>query len=203
VNEFFDRTFEENVKRHPQFAAQLGMKIDYDKWEDLSDASNAADLAFAIENLATLKRDFNFDALDPQTQLSWRLFEAGVEQDAEGFRFRMNNYPVNQMYGWHSSVPTFLMNIHRVDSVQDAEAYIARLNGLPKQSEQLLVNLQARAEKGIIPPKFVFPLVLDACRKVLQGRPFDESGTDNPVLADITKKVGVLKDVDQPTRDRC
>ncbi len=202
ANEFFDKCFDENVARHPQFASSLGLKTDYDKWDDLSDAANAADLAFALQNLATLKRDFNFAALDPQTQLSWRLFEADIQQNAEGFRFRQNNFPVNQMFGWHSQTPTFLINIHRIDSVSDAEAYIARLNGVAKQADQLLVNLQTRAEKGIVPPKFVFPLVLDACRKVTEGRPFDESGTDSTLLADFTKKVAALKDVDQPTRDR-
>ena len=202
VNEFLDKKFDENVARHPQFASQLGLKIGYDKWEDLSDASNAEDLALQLENLATLKRDFNFDALDPQTQLTWRLFEQDVQQNAEGFRFRMHNYPVNQMYGWHSSTPTFLMNIHRVDNVQDAEAYIARLNGVAQQADQLIANLEARAEKGIIPPKFVFPLVLDACRKVTQGRPFDQGTEDSALMADFTKKVTALKEADQPTRDR-
>jgi uncharacterized protein (DUF885 family) len=93
ANAFLDKTFDENVARHPQFASQLGIKIGYDKWEDLSDASNAADLAFALQALATLKRDFNYKALDAQTQLTWRLFEADVQQNAEGFRFRMHNYP--------------------------------------------------------------------------------------------------------------
>ncbi|MFN2507588.1 MAG: DUF885 family protein [Chthoniobacterales bacterium] len=202
VNEFFDKNFDEFIARHPQFASQLGIKSDYDKWEDLSDASNAADLAISLQNLATLKRDFNFDALDPQTQLSWRLFEADVQQNAEGFRYRFHNYPVNQMFGWHAQTPTFLINIHRIDSVQDAEAYIARLNGVLKQAEQVIANLQTRANKGIVPPKFVFPLVLDACRKVLQGRPFDDSSAESTLLADITKKVTALKDVDQPTRER-
>ena len=202
VNEFFDRKFDENVARHPQFASQLGLKIGYDKWEDLSDASNAEDLAISLQNLAELKRNFDFNKCDPQTQLSWRLFEHDVQLNGEGFRFRMHNYPVNQMYGWHSSTPTFLMNIHRVDSVQDAEAYIARLNGVDEQAAQVVKNLQARAEKGIIAPKFVFPLVLDACRKVIQGRPFEATGNDSALLADFTKKVTALKDVDQPTRDR-
>jgi uncharacterized protein (DUF885 family) len=202
VNEFFDRKFDENVARHPQFASQLGLRIGYDKWEDLSDASNAEDLAIALRNLAELKSNFNFDAVDRQTQLSWRLFEHGVQLDAEAFRFRFHNYPVNQMYGWHSSTPTFLMNIHRVDSVQDAEAYIARLNGVDEQADQVIKNLQVRAEKGIIAPKFVYPLVLDASRKVIQGRPFDDSENDSALLADFTKKVTALKDVDQPTRDR-
>ncbi|MBA2623645.1 MAG: DUF885 domain-containing protein [Chthoniobacterales bacterium] len=202
VNEFFDKCFDENVARHPQFASSLGIKKDYDKWEDLSDSSNAEDLAISLQNLATLKRDFDFNSLDPQTQLSWRLFEQDVQTNAEGFRFRFHNYPVNQMFGWHSSTPTFLINIHRIDSVSDAEAYIARLNGVAKQAEQVIANLQTRAEKGIIPPRFAFPLVLDACRKVTVGRPFDASENDSTLLADFTKKVTALKDLDQPTRDR-
>ena len=201
VNEFFDKAFDEYVARHPQFASQLGIKTRYGEWDELSDAANAEDLAKSLETLATLKREFNFDRLDAQAQLSWRLFEHDVQQNAEAFRFRMHNYPINQMYGWHSSVPTFLMNIHRIDNVQDAEAYIARLHGVPKQGDQLIKGLRTRAEKGIIPPKFVFPLVLDACRKVTQGRPFDESNTDSALLADFTKKVTALKDVDQATRD--
>ena len=202
ANEFFDKNFDAYIARHPQFASQLGIKTDYDKWDDLSDAANVADLAISLENLAALKRDFDFNALDPQTQLSWRLFEQDVERNAEGFRFRFHNYPVNQMFGWHTSVPTFLMNIHRVDTVKDAEAYIARLNGVAAQADQLIVNLEKRAGMGIVAPKFVFPLVLDACRKVLEGKPFTEAGDDSTLMADFTKKIVALKDVNDPTRER-
>lgn len=202
ANEFFDKNFDDFVERHPQFASQLGIKTGYDKWEDLSDASSAEDLAFSVQNLSRLKRDFDFDALDPQTQLSWKLFENDVQQNAEGFRFRFHNYPVNQMFGWHSQTPTFLINIHRVDTVPDAEAYIARLNGIAQQADQVIANLELRAEKGIVPPKFVFPLVLDACKNVIKGKPFDQSETDSTLLADFTKKVTALKDMDQATRDR-
>ena len=52
ANEFFDKCFDENVARHPQFASSLGLKTDYDKWDDLSDAANAANLAFALQNHA-------------------------------------------------------------------------------------------------------------------------------------------------------
>jgi uncharacterized protein (DUF885 family) len=202
VNEFFDKNFDDFVARHPQRASQLGLKIGYDKWDDLSDAADAEDLAVALQNLAKLKRDFDFAALDPQTQLSWKLFENDVQQNAEGFRFRFHNYPVNQMFGWHAQTPAFLINIHRVDSVSDAEAYIARLNALAKQADQVIANLELRAQKGIVPPKFVFPLVLDACKNVIKGKPFDATETDSTLLADFTKKVTALKEVDQPTRDR-
>ena len=37
-----------------------------------------------------------------------------------------------------------MINIHKIDDVKDAEAYVARLRGFPKLFDQLLVNLKAR-----------------------------------------------------------
>ncbi|MBA2432261.1 MAG: DUF885 family protein, partial [Chthoniobacterales bacterium] len=202
VNDFFDKTFDDYVARNPETAAQLGLKIDYDKWEDRSDASNIEELARSLQNLATLKREFDFAKLDSQTQLSYQLFEYQAQRRAEGFPYRFHNYPVNQMYGIQSQVPTFLMNIHRVDTLADAEAYIARLNGVPKVFEQVMRGLEIRAEEGIIAPKFTFPLVLDACRRLLTGAPFDNSGGSSTLLEDFTKKVGGLKEIDDATRER-
>jgi len=202
ANEFLDKCFDEYVAHHPQFAAQLGLKTDYDRWDDISDAQTAADLAQELSNLAMLKREFDFNALDPQTQLSCKLFENDAQRDAEGFRFRFDNYPVSQMGGLHSGAPTFLINIHKIDNTKDAEDYIARLNALPKLFEQVIVNLQTRADKGVIPPRFVFPLVLDACRKIIQGQPFESSGASSPLLEDFSTKIGGLKDLNVAARER-
>src|SRR4030095_6691105 len=98
ANEFFDKCFDEYIARHPQAAADIWRETDFDKWVRISDPQAAADLATQLSNLATLKRDFDFDALDPQTQLSYKLFENEAQRDAEGFRFRLDSYPVNQMY---------------------------------------------------------------------------------------------------------
>ena len=82
--------------------------------------------------------------------------------------------------GVHSETPTFLTNIHKIDNEKDARADIARLNGVPKLFDQLIVNLKAREEHGVIPPKFVFPLVLEACANVTKGQPFEDSGIRPP-----------------------
>jgi uncharacterized protein (DUF885 family) len=202
ANEFFDKCYDDFVARHPQTAARLGLKTNYDQWDDISDAQVAADLAAELSNVATMTREFDPASLDPQTQLSYRLAQREAERDAEGFRFRLDSYPVNQMYGLHSETPTFLINLHKIDNVQDAEAYIARINGVPKLFDQLILNLQIRAERGVIVPKFVFPLVLDASRKVIQGQPFDSGPAVSPLLDDFSKKVKALKDLDGATRDR-
>jgi uncharacterized protein (DUF885 family) len=196
ANEFFDKCWGENLARHPVDESFYGIKTHYDQLEDLSDEKAAADLKFRQEQLATLKRDFKPEALDAPTQLSYKLFEDEVARDAEQFRFRSDVYPVSQMRGVHAQIPTFLINIHKIDNVKDAEAYIARLNAIPKLFDQLIVNLRERETKKVVVPKFVFPLVLEACHKVIQGAPFNASEKASPLLDDLTKKVTALKDVD-------
>ena len=202
ANEFFDKCWDENLARHPVDESFYGFKTHYDQLEDLSDEKAAADHAVWQKQLATLKRDFKPELLNSQAQLSYKLFEREAEREEEEFKFRFDVYPVSQMRGVHAQIPTFLINIHKIDNVKDAEAYIARLNAIPKLFDQLIINLQVREEKGVVAPRFVFPLVLDACHKVIQGRPFDSSPGNSPLLDDFTKKVGMLKDVDSVTRDR-
>ena len=202
ANEFFDKCWDENLARHPVDESFYGIKTHYDQLEDLSDEKAAADHAVWQKQLASLKRDFKPELLNSQAQLSYKLFEREAEREEEEFKFRFDVYPVSQMRGVHAQIPTFLINIHKIDNVKDAEAYIARLNAIPKLFDQLIINLQVREEKGVVAPRFVFPLVLDACHKVIQGRPFDSSPGNSPLLDDFTKKVGMLKDVDSVTRDR-
>ena len=202
ANEFFDKCWAENLARHPVDESFYGIKTHYDQLEDLSDEKAAADHAVWQKQLATLKRDFKPELLNPEAQLSYKLFEREAEREAEEFKFRFDVYPVSQMRGPHAQIPTFLINIHKIDNVKDAEAYIARLNAIPKLFDQLIVNLQACEDKSVVAPRFVFPLVLDACHKVIKGKPFDSSGDNSPLLDDFTKKVGALKDVDPATRER-
>jgi uncharacterized protein (DUF885 family) len=202
ANEFFDKCWDETLARHPVDESFYGIKTHYDQLEDLSDEKAAADHALWQKQLATLKRDFKPELLDPQAQLSYKLFEREAEREAEEFKYRFDIYPVSQMRGVHAQIPTFLINIHKIDDAKDAEAYIARLRGFPKLFDQLLVNLKVREEKGVVAPRFVFPLVLDACHKIIKGKPFDSGPNDSPVLEDFTKKVTALGKVDAATRDR-
>jgi uncharacterized protein (DUF885 family) len=202
VNEFLDKCWDETLARHPVEESYYGIKTHYDQLEDLSDEKAAADHAVWQRQLATLRREFKRELLDLQAQLSYKLFEQEAEREAEEFKFRFDVYPVSQMRGVHAQIPTFLINIHKIDNAKDAEAYIARLNAIPKLFDQLIVNLRVREDKGVVAPRFVFPLVLDACRKVIQGKPFDSSADDSPLLDDFTTKISALKNVDSATRGR-
>jgi uncharacterized protein (DUF885 family) len=202
ANDFFEKCWDETLLRHPVDESFYGIKTHYDQLEDLSDEKATADEKVWERQLADLKKNINFEGLDAQAQLSYKLFEREAAREAEEFKYRFDIYPVSQMRGVHAQMPTFMINIHKVDDVKDAEAYIARLRAFPKLFDQLLVNLKAREEKGVVVPRFVFPLVLDACHRVIQGKPFDSGPNDSPLLGDFTKKVTALSKADAATRDR-
>lgn len=195
ANAFFDRVFDREVDRDPVRAALLGLKTGYDQWTDLSDEHVQQEMEITKNNLDSLKQ-FNIDLLDEQTKISYKLFEKDANQKINNFKWRFHDYPVNQMGGSHVDLPTFLINVHLISNKSEAEAYISRLSKMNALFDQMITNLKVREEKNIIPPKFVFPMVMNDCKNVISGQPFDKSATINPLMEDFTKKVNALKDID-------
>ena len=194
ANAFFDRAFDAKIDRDPMQQSVFGIKKDYDKWQDISESNAKKEVEISKGYLDSLHANFKIEALDEQTKISYRLFEKACEDVAANYNWHLYDYPVNQMGGLHTEIPTFLINVHAVESKSDAEAYVSRLNGVNKLFDQLLENLKLREEKNIIPPKFVFPYVLNDCKNITSGKPFDQSGSVNPLMKDFMEKVNALTD---------
>jgi len=192
LNKYFDAEFEKDIAESPMFQTQLGRKTDYGKWDDFSTLKYTKDLEQAKERLQYLKENVEEEILDESTRLSYRLFKQEQENEIADYDFRFYNYPINQMHGYHSSLPAFLINMHRIDSVPDAEAYISRLNGLPKVFDDIVEGLKIREQNGVVPPKFVFELVLEDSRNVIKGKPFASSKETSTLLNDFKTKVEKL-----------
>ena len=195
ANAFFERVFEENAARSPETLTFLGRKERADEWNDLSKEFSDETLALNKKYLAELESTINRDSLDSATQLSYDLFKQGLEEDIEDARWRLSNYPVNQMFGRHSRVVSLLINQHRIESLQDAENYISRLNKVTLNFDQLITGIEARTAANIIPPKFVFPHVIRDSKNIITGAPFDD-GEPSALLADFTKKITALAEKD-------
>ena len=192
ANEFFERVFNASVDRDPVFQTYLGIKKDYGKWDDPSEAFAQMKLAITEEDLQWLKDSIRYEALDPSTQLSYDLFVREAENEIADFKYRYHEYPVNQMFGFHSQVPSFLINMHQVSSQEDAEAYVSRLEGVAAYFDQLIDQLKTTEEKGILPPKFVFPRVIDDAQNIISGQPFDQRSDSSALWQDIHQKVSKL-----------
>ncbi|MDI5877414.1 DUF885 domain-containing protein [Shewanella xiamenensis] len=190
ANALFETIFMENIMASPIAQTYMGIKQDYDKWDDIGDEADARELARTKKQLAELNQ-LDASKLDPQTRLSLTLLTQNLNNDIKDYQWRYHNYPVNQMHGGHSMIASFLINQHQISDVSDAKAYISRLNGVPKRLSQLQQALEIRADKGIIAPKFVFGYVISDSQNIIKGAPFDK-GEDSALLADFRKKVNTL-----------
>ena len=200
ANAFFERVFEATLSRSPQFMAELGIKKDTDKWDDHSEQHALEDLVLTVQQLAELKRTIHFEALDDQTRVSYRMFVHDAERAIEGWKWRHYDYPLQQLGGLHIDAPALLINFHPIADVADARAYIARLRGMGPLFDQLIERVKISESKNIIPPRFVFPLVIDSAKEVISGQPFDASIKKSALWEDFEGKVGKLKDVDAATK---
>jgi uncharacterized protein (DUF885 family) len=193
VKDFFQKSFDNGVDAYPEFQTRLGIKKDYGKLNDNSPAAEERDLKIHKEELVWLTDSVNVDALSKDVLLSYKLFKQGVENDIDDYKYRLHNYPVNQMFGAQSGKPAFLINMHRIDDISDAEAYISRLNGFNVYFNQLIENLKLRESIGITPPKFVYDKVVQDSENILVGSPFDETSKQSTLLLDFMGKVNKLE----------
>ncbi|TLM73960.1 DUF885 domain-containing protein [Microbulbifer harenosus] len=195
TNQLFEEQFQTHLDRSPEFKTFLGMKDGYDKWDNISPAFEEETHEINKRQLEALKK-IDPTQLDDATRLSLELAIRNLEQDIEGYQWRLHTYPVNQMYATHTGVASLLINQHRIDDISDAEAYIVRLNALPEHFQQLIANLKERADAGVIVPKFVFPYVISDGKNLITGAPYDD-GKDSTLYADFKGKVDKLSISDE------
>ncbi len=199
VNAFFEKSFEEQLDLSPELQTRLGIKKDYDKLDNDSPEADAKKLASQKKKLIWLTDSVNVEALSKEVLLSYKLFKKKVKNNIADHKYKLYNYPVNQMFGAQSGKPAFLINMHRIDTISDANAYISRLNEFNKYFTQLIKNLEAREAAGIIPPKFVFNKVIEDSENILTGKPFDNADKKSTLLKDFSEKVSNL-DIDTKTK---
>jgi len=189
---FFEAYDEQELAHSPVSKAYRGIRDeDYGKWDDASEAAEVAQYRRGQVALTRMEAEFDKSQLSDADQLSYRLFQARAERADKAFPFRRNAYIFDQMNGAQSQIPAFLINIHRVASKADAEAYVSRLEGAGPLIATLVAQAAERADDGIIVPDWVFPYVIADAKNVISGAPFDE-GEDSPIFADLKKKVADL-----------
>jgi len=191
ANELFDTIFMEGVNRNPVRQTYLGIKTDYDKWQNLSEENSAQELELAKQALQRIQV-IDINNVDQQTQLSYQLLSQKLTQTIADYPWRHHNYPINQMFGVHSQIPALLINQHSIKDTKQAHDYIARVKNSKLLLEQLVDQLKIRADKGIIAPKFVFAHVIRDANNLLVGAPFDNKA-DSTLFVDFNKKIAQLE----------
>lgn len=187
--QFFDNYDAAQLSLSPQGKAYRGIRdADYGRWTDVSDEAEVASHKLQQATAQAMRASFDPAKLSIDDALSFELFNAQAERADRLFPFRNDRYIFDQMNGAQSQLPAFLINIHRVANVAEAEAYVSRIQGLGPLLDTLSAQSAERARQGVQPPKWVYPYVISDIENLVKP--------DNAVVEDITAKVGKLEIAD-------
>lgn len=188
---FFQKSFDDDVANSPVWQSYLGIKDDYDKWDDMSDAAAQAEIDNITLRIAQAKQ-FDTSQLNAQEQLSLEIYQQDIQRQLANDEFRHHTYVMHQFRAAHTFVPSFLINIHSISELSDADAYIQRLHGVKSMFNQVIDQLRIREKLGVYPPKWAYDQMIQASHNVISGTPFTESATDSTIYADFTQKITAL-----------
>ena len=190
IRHFYDRVFLEFALESPELVTQLGIPVLYDlskdELTDVSDKKQWELLNKTKKNLETL-RSYNRESQSKANLLNTDILDWFLATNVEGEPYFYYDYPVNQMFGVQSNLPSFLENSHKIRDVSDIEAYISRLSKFDTKFNQVLEGLKIRQDKGIIPPRFVVTRVLDEMKGFIGQSPDNEIDIENKDKKDAVR----------------
>ena len=190
ANDLFDEMFMESLRESPESMTYMGMRERYSEWDDYS--QEAADESIARDKRQLAQLDAIDEAsLDQRTSMSLRLYRQRLQDSIDDVRWRHHRYPINQMRGMHSGIPSFLINQHLIANLEEAQAYIARINGVPVLIADVIKDLRIRQQNGVLAPRFAFTHSVRDSQNIIAGID-DDSGVENPIVTDFSSKIGKL-----------
>jgi len=156
LNQWFEEKFEQQLQFSPLWLTSLGRRDRYGDLDDFSVEGADWQLAWHKASVEEMEREFDYDKLGPQERLSYDLWKYEYETSARQAKWRGSAYILTQMQGAHSSLPSQLISMHRVETPADMEAFISRVGQFERALGQLTERAEGNAARGVRPPYFAY-----------------------------------------------
>ena len=196
MHAILDAVFEQTLVASPQGATTLGLDTGRNaglrsKLDDRSPAGRMGTLgpiANALPELRSLDRaklggrdGTDFDSVAWLSAISREVASQPIGRvDNYGYPVP---YTVSQLTGAYQSTPDFLASQHPIETRQDAEAFIARLEQFGTEVEFDTARTREDAARGFIPPDFIIDKTLKQLR-LLRSQP----GAKSPMTESLVKR---------------
>ncbi|WHI52774.1 DUF885 domain-containing protein [Microbulbifer sp. MLAF003] len=202
INVYFERAFIKIQSTSPETLSilrileQFGFDGHNAHLDDISEKMVQHKLQIVKDELSTLRK-YDRSSLNDRQAISYDIFEYYLESMVEGDRWKHHNYPLNQMFGVQNKLPEFLVELHQINSIKEADYYLSRLSEVDRKFSQVLDGLRIREQKKILPPRFVIDRVL----KEMQGF-IDVPAQENILYTSLEERLSVLETLPDHERTR-
>jgi uncharacterized protein (DUF885 family) len=177
-------------ERHPERVTMLGLdRGAYAQARWRLDDRSIDQLRQDREILATQQQQL--DGLDrarlsPQSAIHYEIYQYELMRERAVLNWRGlgRPYVIDQFdYGSYSNIPRLLASQQRVESEEDANAWLARLQGFSKALDQELECVRFDAAQAIIPPDFIIEVTVAQLEELAQT-----SAADSFVLKSLAAR---------------
>src|SRR5262249_18501412 len=151
-DQFYAKVFITFAVRHPLLLTSIGVLENTpfrwyaDELDDMSPAAEERDAKQLKENLATL-RSYDHSRMSKPAALSADVLDWFLDDQERGDSlFRYYDYPVNQMFGIQSELPTFMMTQQPLKKERDARAFVTRTGKIGHAIDQVIEGITLREQ---------------------------------------------------------
>ncbi|MEO8672050.1 MAG: DUF885 domain-containing protein [Tahibacter sp.] len=203
IDWFYGRVFAKFAVQSPEMLSSMRILPSWadfysDDFDDASPKSEQEGFELVRDSHDTLL-SYDRSKLDAEGQLSYDVLEYFLRIQVEGDAFRGYGFPVNQMFGVQSALPSFMTDQHPVTNETEAKDYIARLDKFPQKFDQVIETLNLHEGQGVIPPQFTVEKVITQMEGFVGPPP-----KENTLYKSFKEKLDKIspEKMDQPTRER-
>ena len=182
----YDSIFEGMLRAAPEMATGLGLDTGERAFKSrLGDASPAGKMGPYQPLLDHLPQVRQIDRgqlqgrerawLDTVLWLGERMSEAATVPMAASPATIIRSPMLSQLTGAYQSVPDFLDSQHRIETREDAQACVTRLEEFARVINQEVDHARTDAARGVVPPSYILDKALTQTRTLREERGAESS----------------------------
>jgi uncharacterized protein (DUF885 family) len=134
-------------------------------------------------------RTYDRDILDAAGQLNYGVYEWHLQDAVDELEFIYHSFPATFMgFARHRQTERFFTDIHPLESLQDAEDYITRLNQVERKFDQLIDHLELQRQAGIVEPALSMQVAINQVVPLAEG-----AATGNPYYTRFVEAIAAIE----------
>jgi uncharacterized protein (DUF885 family) len=148
----------------------------------------------ARQGLAELRK-FDRSKMTEMQRVSADLMQWQLQIIADEEPYLDYTFPLEQFQGANVSLINGLVVVHPLVTAKDADNYVAALHQLAPRLQEAMVESQALAGKGILPPKFILQATIEQMKRFSNSSP-----RQNPLVTVLDQKMQAIKEMPDARR---
>lgn len=191
---FVEAADQEDMARDPTLRTYKSVTPSEPDWTLEGDAYFDASVMLINERIQDLAQQVDRAALTPEQRYQYDIYVDELKAALLNYRILRNGFNLDvNVFDPSWKLPEALVRFHKIDSIQDASNYVARLNALPGVLEVVLKAGTERLERGVVMLPSEYASMGERALQLSRGVPCAaDGGRDHVLYEDFRKRLDTL-----------